>query len=96
MTDAQSIEFMAKMGTEIGWGKFTVSSFEVGKRELVLTVESSPFAAAYGKAERGVCHLIRGVFGGLASGVFGCEVESRESECLAMGHARCKFVIRGA
>ncbi len=95
LTDAQSVEFMAKMGTEIGWGKFTVSSFDTEKRELVLTVESSPFAAAYGKAERGVCHLIRGVFAGLASGIFACEVESYEEECLAMGHARCRFVIRG-
>ncbi len=95
LTDAQSVEFMAMMGTEIGWGKFVVSSFDVGKRELVLAVESSPFAAAYGKAERGVCHLIRGVFAGLASGIFGCEVESCEAECSATGHACCKFIIRG-
>ncbi len=95
LTDAQSVEFMAKMGTEIGWGKFTVSSLDVEKRELVLVVASSPFAAAYGKAERGVCHLIRGVFAGLASGIFGCAVESHEEECSARGHARCKFVVRG-
>jgi len=95
LTDQQAIEFMAKMGTEIGWGKFTVSSFSVANRTLELTVESSPFAAAYGKASRGVCHLIRGVFAGLASGIFGCDVISREEECLAMGHTRCRFVIRG-
>jgi predicted hydrocarbon binding protein len=95
LTDQQSVEFMAKMGTEIGWGKLAVSSFSVSSRTLELTVESSPFAAAYGKSERGVCHLIRGVFAGLASGIFGCNVNSHEDECLAMGDARCKFVIRG-
>ncbi len=96
LTDAQSIEFMAKMGTEIGWGKMQIAAFDVATRELVLVVESSPFAAAYGNAKRGVCHLVRGVFAGLASGIFACAVESYEEECLAMGHARCKFVIRGA
>ena len=95
LTAAQSVEFMAKMGTEIGWGKLLITHYDSADRELVLVAESSPFAAAYGKAERGVCHLIRGVFAGLASGLYGCAVEAREEECLAMGHARCKFVIRG-
>jgi uncharacterized protein len=95
LTDQQSVEFMAKMGTEIGWGKISVTSFSVSSRTLELIVDDSPFAAAYGKSNRGVCHLIRGVFAGLASGIFACEVESREEECLAMGHAQCKFVIRG-
>ena len=94
-TDMQSVEFMAKMGTEIGWGKMQIVAFDIAKRELVLVVEDSPFGAAYGNAERGVCHLIRGVFAGLASGIFDCKVESREEECLATGHARCRFVIRG-
>lgn len=95
LTETQSVEFMANMGTEIGWGKLQIAHYDSIKRELVLVAESSPFAAAYGKSERGVCHLIRGVFAGLASGIFGREVVSHEEECLAMGHAHCKFVIRG-
>ena len=95
LTDTQSVEFMARMGTEIGWGKLLITNYDSTTRELELIVESSPFAAAYGKSDRGVCHLIRGVFGGLASGIFNCRVESREEECLATGHARCRFVIQG-
>lgn len=94
LNDAQSVEFMVKMGAEIGWGKMQVAAFDTGKEELVLVVEGSPFAAAYGKSNRSVCHLIRGVFAGLASGVFGRPVESREEECIALGNSRCKFVIR--
>ncbi len=94
LTAEQSIEFMAKMGTEIGWGSFRVVRFGVEHCELVLVVQDSPFASAYGKAERGVCHLVRGVFAGLASGVFGKPVEAREEECVAMGNPNCKFVIR--
>ncbi len=95
LTAAQSVEFMAKMGTEIGWGKMQIAAFDVATRELVLIVECSPFAAAYGKAARGVCHLVRGVFAGLASGIFGSAVEAREEECAALGHAACRIVIRG-
>lgn len=95
LTDLQSVEFMANMGTEIGWGKLTVTHLDVSKRELTLVVMSSPFAGAYGKAERGVCHLVRGVFAGMAKGIFGTEVDAREEECVAMGHAQCKIVVRG-
>ncbi len=95
LSDEQSVAFMAKMGMEIGWGRFTICRLDVTAAELVLEVASSPFAAAFGRAERGVCHLIRGVFAGLASGIFGREVEAREEECLAMQHPTCKFVIRG-
>ncbi len=95
LTDEESVAFMARMGAELGWGKMGIASFSMGKRELVLVVEASPFAAAYGQSERGVCHLIRGVFAGLASGLFAGEVESHEEECLAMGNTHCKFVIRG-
>lgn len=94
LTDEQAAEFMAKMGTQLGWGKMRIERFSLAARELVLVVESSPFASAYGKGERGVCHLIRGAFAGLASGLFARAVEAREEECLAMGHARCRFVIR--
>ena len=94
LTDLQSIEFMVKMGTEIGWGNFQLASLDVAACELVLVIASSAFAAAYGKSDRGVCHMVRGVFGGLASAVWGGPVDAQETECLAMGHARCRFVVR--
>ena len=94
LSDAESVAFMAKMGTEIGWGKFTIIRFDPAAGELVFRVESSPFASTYGKAERGVCHLIRGVFAGLASGIVGRDVSAREEECLAMGNPACQFIIR--
>jgi predicted hydrocarbon binding protein len=95
LSDEQSVEFMAQMGAQIGWGKITIAKFDAAARELVLTVESSPFAVAYGKSSRGVCHLVRGVFAGLASGIFARDVKSYEEECLAVGNPRCRLVIRG-
>jgi predicted hydrocarbon binding protein len=94
LSDEQSVEFMAKMGTEIGWGKMRVANFSPSAHELDLVVESSPFASSYGRAERGVCHMIRGVFAGLASGIFSMPVASHEVECLAIGSPCCRFAIR--
>ncbi|MGE5264615.1 MAG: V4R domain-containing protein [Acidobacteriota bacterium] len=94
LSDAESVAFMAKMGLEIGWGRFTIMRFDSSAGELIFRVESSPFASVYGKAERGVCHLIRGVFAGLASGIIGREVSAHEEECLAMGNPACQFIIR--
>ena len=93
---AQSVEFMARMGTEIGWGKIEIARLDLDARVLEITVASSPFAIAHGPSNHGVCHLIRGVFAGLANGIFECEVDSREVECLAMGNAQCRIVIQGA
>ncbi|MBI4788775.1 MAG: hypothetical protein HY782_17220 [Chloroflexi bacterium] len=94
LTELESVEFMVKMGAEIGWGNFQLARLDMANCELVLVVESSAFAAAYGKSERGVCHLIRGVFAGLGSAIWARPVEAREDECLAMGHAHCRFVVR--
>ena len=94
LTAEQSVAFMAQMGTEIGWGKLEIERLDMAAGELTVRVESSPFAAAYGRSERGVCHLVRGVFAGLASGIFLREVTVLEAECAAMGHEHCKIVIR--
>ncbi len=90
-----SVEFMARMGAEIGWGKIEIARLDLNARVLEITVTSSPFALAHGTSKHGVCHLLRGVFAGLASGIFECDVESREVECAAMGNPQCRIIIQG-
>ncbi len=94
LSDEESVRFMANMGTEIGWGRISICELNVPQRRLDIEVEASPFAAAYGPADRGICHLVRGVFAGLAQGIFGREVTAREEKCLAMGNSHCRMVIQ--
>lgn len=94
-TDEQIVAFMCRMGGEIGWGRFNMVKLDVPGKELVVEVENSAFAAAYGKADRSVCHMIRGVLAGMAAGIFGGDVASEETECVAKGDRVCRFVIRG-
>ena len=92
--DSQIIDFMMKMGTEIGWGHFALQKFELKRRYVSIIVRHSPFAAAYGRSSSGVCHLIRGVLSGLASAIFNKACIGSEVKCLAKGDDYCLFEIQ--
>ncbi len=87
------IGFMIEMGPQIGWGRFELEEFDSAQKRLIIRVGHSPFAEAYGPSSFAVCHLIRGVLSGMASVVFGREIEGKEPACLAKGDKYCKFEI---
>ncbi len=94
-SDNEIIAFMMHMGSQIGWGRFMLERFDLEKRILQVSVTHSPFAAAYGRSDGGVCHLTRGVLAGMASVLFDKDCTSAETECLAKGDERCLFVVKG-
>ena len=93
-SDKEIIEFMMKMGAEIGWGKFSLMRYEPKENILEVSVENSPFAIFYGRSDKGVCHLIRGVISGMATALFGKDCQAEEISCIAKGDNRCVFVVR--
>lgn len=95
-TAEQAVDFMAEMGGQIGWGRFEVMECDAARGRLEVRVAGSPFPDAFGPAEYPVCHLIRGVLGGLGQGTFDRPVVAREMECRAMGDAVCRFLVEGA
>ena len=92
-SDEEIIRFMLKMGSQIGWGRFELDRFDGNKRVLIVKVYHSPFAEAYGLSSQPVCHMIRGVLGGMGSLIFGKDIESKEVSCLAKGDEYCGFEI---
>jgi predicted hydrocarbon binding protein len=94
LDDTQIIDFMMKMGAEIGWGQFKLQNFDIQKKQMVVIVNQSPFAQAYGQSPTGVCHLIRGVLSGLASVIFNTQCIGTEIQCLAKGDEHCFFEIQ--
>ncbi|MBW8012393.1 MAG: hypothetical protein FVQ83_14355 [Chloroflexi bacterium] len=94
LSDKEAVEFMCRMGGEIGWGAMKIQHLDSSKKRLTLKVTHSPFAEAYlGKANH-VCHLIRGVFGGLCTWIFGTEIDAQETKCIADGDDFCLFDYR--
>jgi|GEM_PF-196765 len=92
-SDKEIIEFMMRMGTEIGWGGFSLDYYNPGSGTMHIAVRNSPFAQSYGKSSEGVCHLIRGVVGGMASAIFNQDCTASELECISKGDDRCLFVV---
>lgn len=87
-------KFLCGMGGQIGWGHFELLRFDAAARELEIQVRSSPFAEAYGRAARPVCHFIRGVAEGLSEVVFGPGGVAVETSCAATGDPLCRFAVR--
>ncbi|WP_206809232.1 V4R domain-containing protein [Paradesulfitobacterium ferrireducens] len=92
LTARQMVDFMLEMGSQIGWGRFVLE--DLSEDKLVMKVYNSPFAVAHSPTAQGVCHLIRGVFAGVAEAVFDSNVTAIEEECLAKGDEYCRFIFR--
>ena len=97
LSNAEAVEFMCRMGGEIGWGQFRLVELDEANHRLKVEIDHSPFAEGYDEpTQAGVCHLTRGVLSGLATGLFGVEVSSDEVLCLAKGDPLCRFEIEVA
>ena len=99
-SDEEIVAFMCRMGGSIGWGKFSLVELDAEGKRLVIEVQDSPFAKAYVRDEPSasplpVCHMIRGVLAGMAAGMFGGDVASEETSCVARGDPVCCFVVQG-
>ncbi len=93
LSGQEIVDFMANMGAQIGWGRLVVDECDVEAGKLELRVLNSVFALGYGPAAGPICHMVRGVFAGVGSVVFGGQVESREVECRATGEPHCRIVV---
>ncbi len=94
LSNEESINFMAKMGREIGWGRFALLELDLPRKKMIFDVFNSPYAGAYGKSEKPVCHFTRGVLAGKAEVIFDHLVKSVEVQCQAKGDENCRFIIQ--
>ena len=94
LSDREAVEFMCRMGCEIGWGHFKLIELTQDGHRLVVQVDDSPFVEALeDESPRPVCHVTRGVLGGLLSGLSGLPVRAAETTCLGMGDPACRFEV---
>jgi CheY-like chemotaxis protein len=92
-SNRQIIDFMMDMGTQIGWGCFTLDHFDIEKKFLQVSVKNSPFTLSPEKSSKPTCDLIRGVVGGMASIIFNQTCTALESKCVSTGSDICIFVV---
>jgi len=88
-TPRERVERMLRTGGEIGWGAFNLE--RLTPTEMVVTVNHSPMAEAYGPSSKPVCHLTRGVLESLAASVLEHPGPVVETDCAAAGAPACRF-----
>ncbi len=89
----QVLSSVAFLLSESGWGACSVEMTNFEGRELVFKVEDSPFAEIYGPSIQPVCHLVQGLFRGVALALFDVETTGMEVQCAAKGDTCCRFVV---
>jgi predicted hydrocarbon binding protein len=81
--------------TASGWGKIQNIDTDFEGKRAILTVENSPVASSLkGKVNFPVDIMLRAIFAGIFSEVFEINVDCVESECVAAGGDRCKFIVK--
>ena len=90
------VHYMCETGSGLGWGEFRLVEFDQESKRFSVEVAGSAFAQAYGRSQRPVCHLIRGVFQGLGRWVFDHSTTCVETLCLSKGDKVCRFEISAA
>ncbi len=78
---------------QLGWGKWSATLDDTALR---LSVEGSPFAAAYGPSDTPVCAPITGMLRAVSGMVFGVPTQVEELTCAAMSAPLCTFEARPA
>ncbi len=90
--DATLLDVVAETAAGLGWGIWTFA--QPSRRELLLDVANSPFAAGFGPSPAPVCAAIAGMVGAVATTIFGRPTAAKETSCVAAGAECCRFVAR--
>ena len=91
----EAAEYICQMGNKIGWGNFKLDEFDEEKKNLTITVKSSPFSEQMPGSGKAVCHFLRGVMGGLGSASFDSDKQAEEFLCVSKGDDVCRFKYQG-
>ncbi len=76
-----------------GWGSCIFDFSARVKGITFVELRHSASAAAVGRATVPVCHLYAGLFAGALSFFDRVESHAVETECAALGHACCRFIV---
>ncbi len=94
--DAEAFERWSAPLATAGWGRWKIDRSARASGVTVIELQHSAVAAALGSMPAPadpVCHLYAGLFAGGLSFYERTEVHAVETECVALGHAACRFVV---
>jgi len=85
--------WLTDIATMAGWGILKWEEFDAESKKGVIFVEDSPVASDLkGKVKSPCDHVVCGFIAGGTSALFMEDMDVVETECLALGAPRCKFI----
>src|SRR3989344_998621 len=88
------MEWLINLTNLSGWGINKLENFDATNKTGIFTIQGAPAASYFnGKINEPVDHLLRALYAGGASTVFGEEIDWIEVECQAKGAQKCKLVF---
>lgn len=88
-------QWLVDIATMSGWGRLEWADLDFDNKRGVIAVTDSPIGSKLsGQVDSPVDHVIRGLMAGGASHSFNADVDILETECVALGDPKCKFVIQ--
>ncbi|MDE1850173.1 MAG: 4-vinyl reductase [Candidatus Micrarchaeota archaeon] len=89
------IKWLFNIAIFSGWGILTLDSLDKEKMTGIITMNNSPISEGLkGQAKLPCDHIVRGFIAGAMSIAFKQDIDVVETECVALGSAKCKFVFR--
>ncbi len=85
------MEWISPFYAAMGWGRLKVEA--VSNNKVVYYVENSPIADSLKGFGQPVCMYLSGYGAGMVSQATGEEWNGVEVECVAMGSAKCRFIL---
>lgn len=79
--------------SNLGYGLFSIESYDEEKLEFFVKVKNCCNALIYGKSNKQICYAISGVLAYLFELVFRKEMFCEEVSCSSQGHKFCRFKI---
>lgn len=88
----ETINFINKVLTSTGWGKFSVEQFNPQKK-IVVKIENSFMAKEYGTSSYACDFMLAGFLAGGLSGVLKSNFDAIETKCIASGNKFCEIEV---
>lgn len=86
------INWVNKLLTSTGWGKFSVEQYYPQKK-IIVKIENSFLAKEYGRTSYACDFMLAGFLAGGLSGASNANFDAKETKCLSSGDAYCEIEV---
>lgn len=93
--ERESAELLISFLSETGWGRFALKEYDQISKRVVIDVYGLSFYRSETPKTVKFCPLLKGVFTGFFSALWGFKASCKEVNCIVDGDGFCRFQVKG-